>query len=510
VSIEARKPGLQTGGAAHDANQDSVMATLPPMANMIVDRAIENMTRKLIAGYRNKRNAKPNAKKTDFSAEAKEVLRASSAQSVMEVANRGQAWREMVQKSFTHGISSLKTIKYDGEFNIKNGKRPEDFKHKMPHKPGVYVVYDNNDKPVYVGDSKNMQSRWNAGHFNEYNHRKKESGKPYKLADSMEKSCTVRFIIMESEETAAALEAHLIKENYGNLINSKQELAAEQGTRKNQEAKKIKDSSGTTTGIALGAAQGALMHAGYDVLEQLTTVATKAVKNELVDLLGGGSATIKVRIKRILTEILAVIRNLIEAPLKLLRGIAEFIINALSKTIGQIYNLVRNIFDLTTNTWNLYKEAPTMPREELVRKISETVIVSGSLVVWDSLDLILEKWLVAQTGGALAPFAPYISAAVTAVGFGISTHALQGFVSRIIDAVIAFKLGFIETLHAERAACEQLIILAENELAMIGDLREYVGSESKLLTQVQTYIKDLSNHEPIQPIDPTFLLITRS
>ena len=209
-----------------------------------------------------------------------------------------------------------------------------------------------------------------------------------------------------------------------------------------------------------------------------------------------------------LKKIFTVLRNVLENPLQLLRGIVEFIVNALSKTISQIYNLARNIFDLANNGWQLYKGAQTISREELVRKVSETVIVSGSLMIWDSLDLILEKWLVAQTGGALAPFSPYISAAVTAIGFGISTHALQGFVTRIIDAVIAFKCGYVEQLETERAACEQLIIVAENELTMIGDLGEYIGSELKVFAQMEAYTRTLSIHEPIQPIDPFSLHMT--
>ena len=516
---------------------DALPTTLPPMADLIIDRAIDNMTRKLVAGYRNKRNAKPNAKKVHLGAEAKEALKAGSAQSAMQVANRGQAWKEMIKKSFTHGISSLATMKFDGEFAIKDGQRPDDFKKKMPNTPGVYVVFDQDDRPVYVGDSEKMQSRWNAGHFNEYKQGQAPGAERYKLADAMERGCTVKFISMDSKETAAALEAHLISENFarfkgvrrtdknlspddavkrsealddGMLRNKKDELATEQGTRSNQEAKKMKEASGAAAKLAAGAAGEAFKNVGYDIFERLTTTAIKAIKDELVDVLSGGMAKIKVRINRMLTKILAVLRNALDNPLQLLRGIVEFIVNALSKTISQIYNLTRNIFDLANNGWQLYKGAQTMSREELVRKISETVIASGSLVIWDSLDLMLEKWLVAQTGGTLAPFSPYISAAVTAVGFGISTHAMQGFVTRIIDAVVAFKNGQVEVLEAERAACEQLILVAQNDLAMIGDLRDYVDSELQVIAQMECYTRTLSDHEPIQSIDPASLLVVRA
>lgn len=55
------------------------MRRMPPMADQIVDKAIDNMTRKLVAGYRNKKNAVPNAKRTDHLAETKETLAAVSA-----------------------------------------------------------------------------------------------------------------------------------------------------------------------------------------------------------------------------------------------------------------------------------------------------------------------------------------------------------------------------------------------------------------------------------------------
>lgn len=38
---------------------------LPPLANLIVDRALDNTQRKLVAGFRNKKNSRPNAKDVD-------------------------------------------------------------------------------------------------------------------------------------------------------------------------------------------------------------------------------------------------------------------------------------------------------------------------------------------------------------------------------------------------------------------------------------------------------------
>lgn len=499
--------------AGNGQTQIQPLQKLSPLADQIVDKAIDNMTRKLVAGFRNKPNAKPNSKNTDHAAEAQAALDAVSAESVMQVANRGQTWKEMIYKSMTAGISSIATLQFDGEFRVEGGKLPDDFKKVMPNGPGVYVVFSGNPpQPVYVGDSDNMRQRWYSGHINEHRQAQRAGGS-YKLGVEFEEGCTVKFISTESKETAAALEAHLIQENFkqfpeqeaaqanGRLKNKREELAREQGTRSNQEAKKLKDSMGTTASLVKGAAGEALTNVGYDVLDRLTTTTIKAVKNELVDILRGGKAKIAARARRLLEAILSVLKSILDAPLQLLRGLVEFIVNALSKAIGQIYNLARNIFDLANGAWKLYRGAGQMSREELVRKISETVIISGTLVLWDGLEPIIEANL-----GVFGPFAPYVSSAIVAIGFGLSSHALQGFVTKAIDAIVAFKLGMLESLENTRAACEQILQNAERELAMLADLGEYLSAKIQLMDSMSAHTAFLSQHEAIQPFDIRALL----
>ena len=513
--------------------QAQSMMQMSPLADQIVDKAVDNMTRKLVAGYRNKKTAKPKAKNIDFAAETKETLDTVSAESVMAVANRGQSWKEMIQKSLSMGISSLATMQFDGEFKVVGGQRPADFNNVMPNTPGVYVVFDDRTgKPVYIGDSENMRSRWHAGHFNEYQQGQREGQERYKLADALEGGCTVKYIRMESKETAAALEAHLIQENFaqfkdvsktsknlsaaeqqardaaleqGMVLNKREELAAEQGTRSNQEAKKMKDSSGTTASLVKGAAAEAFVNVGYDVVERLITTTIKAVKNELVDILSGGKAKITLRLERMLRQVLGVLEGVLKAPLQLLRGIVEFVANALSKAISQIYNLARNLFDLAPGAWNLYRGAQTMSREELVRKISETVIVSGSIILWDALDPVIEAHLV-----VLGRFAPYVSSAVVAVGFGLSSFALQKIVTYIIDALIAFKQGFLETLDAVRAACDQMIRVAEQELLLLADLRVYAQQSVQTMELLEHHSRTLAQHRAIETLDVAALLPKRA
>lgn len=517
---------------------ETALVALPPLANTIVDTAIDNMIRKLIAGYRNKAVAKPNANKGDVGAETMEVVKATSAQSVMDVANRGQAWKELVTKSLTAGISSIETIQFDGCFTIKDGVPDQDF-NGLPNTPGVYVVFDqgNPPKPVYVGDSGKMQKRWHAGHLNEHKQGRRNDT-PYKLDEELSNGCTVKFIRMDSLESAAALEAHLIKENFsdfkevakkpgssekplsedkakeraealekGMLKNQREELATEQGKRSNIEAKKMKDRLESTTELLKGAGVEALKNAGFDVLHRVTITAIKAVKDELVDIFHprGAPTPIVVRIRRVLKKMVAVLKGFFDRPMQLARGIVQFIVNALSKSISQIYNLANNIFDLASNAWNLYRGAETLSREELVRKISETVIVSGSLVLWDGLDPVIEAKLTPFAG----VFAPYLSSMIVAIGFGVSSYYLQRIVNTAIDAVVAFKMGLQESLDSAKAACAQLISNAERELALMSDLRDYLISSKELITQLQAHTAALSAHQVIEAQTTPVLLLRR-
>lgn len=471
---------------------------LSPLANAIVDRAIDNVNRKLVAGYRNKDNSRPNAKTTNVKVTVSDTLEAVSAADVMQVANRGVAWREIITKSLSRGISSLSTMEFDGEFRVQGGVA--DGLRNMPNKPGVYVVYDARNEPVYVGDSTNLQKRWHAGHLNEF--RQGESqGRPYKLASEFAEGCTVRFLVMDSGTTAAALEAHLIR-TAKPRVNAREELLTEQGTRSNIEAKKMKDSSGSTSSLFAGAASEAAMNSGWLVMEQLSAAIMRALKNELVDVFAGGAANLLERVKRFFQHVWSVLKQIISQPLKILEGCFEFIVNALSKTISQIYMMARNLLELANSAWQLHKGAKTMTTEELVQKITETLIVSGSLVIWDALDPIIE----AQLLPVLGPVAPYLSAAICAIGFGISSHYLQGVVPHVVEFLISCKSMHHEALQARREACEQLILVAERNHELVLTFEGYVQSTGELVYEMRGQAAELSVHTPVSAFDINSLL----
>lgn len=468
---------------------------LNPLANAIIDRAIDNVTRKLVAGYRNKKNSRANAKNLDLESITKDTLAATSAASVMEVANRGVAWREMFQKTLSHGISSIGTMKFDGSFTIKDGRAQglDD----VPNSPGVYVVFNQQGEAVYVGDSTKLKTRWYAGHLNEHKNGQRNNN-PYKLADEFQEGCTVKFVAMDSEATAAAVEAHLIATTNPPLkANTKEELKNEQGTRVNIEAKKMKDSTGSTASIAMGATTEATKNVGWGVFEQLATELAKALKDELVEVAKGITRSIKHRLQRIFNHVWKVIQAIIDAPIKILAGIFEFVVNAVSKTIAQFYKLAKNIYDLGLTAWQLFQGAKTMTTEELVQKVTETLLLSGTLILWDALDPILEANLVSVVG----PVAPYLSAAICAVGYGVSSFYLQRIVPALVKLLIAMKSGAQEAVQEMRLTCQRLIEIQERELVLLEDLRDYAEGSFDFEIETRSLAQALTNHESVAVID---------
>jgi hypothetical protein len=286
------------------------------------------------------------------------------------------------------------------------------------------------------------------------------------------------------------------------LKNKKEELVYEQGKRENIEAKKIKDASTNTATLAAGAAFEGAKNIGWDVMEQLTSAILKAAKDELIDVFSGGQSALLKRVERFLKKIWQVIQRIIDAPQNIFKGIFEFIVNALSKAINQIYMMAKNIFDLANSAWELFQGAQTMSKEELIQKISETVIVSGTLVFWDAFDPVIESQLLPLVG----PIAPYLASAISAIGFGVSSHYLQQFLPKVIEFFINVKTSYFETLQAQRAACEQLMALAERELRLIDALGEYAKSSKALEIEMQGQIKKLSNHQAIERFDVHALL----
>lgn len=483
------------------SHSEQALQGLSPLSNAIVDRAIDNVTRKLVAGFRNKNNSRPNAKHTDVEVVLEDTLAATSASSVMEVANRGAAWKEMLQKSLSHGISSIATMKFDGSFSIHDGQ-PQGLK-DVPNTPGLYVVFNRNGKPVYVGDSEKLQKRWHAGHLNSFRQGEK-AGEAYKLATEFKDGCTVKYIQTESKETAAAIEAHLIKTE--NLeLNSREELKTEQGTRSNIEAKKMKDASGSTGSLAAGAAKEAAVNVGWNVFEQLATALIKALKDELVEIVRGVSRSVEFRLRRLLERVWSVIQAIIDAPLKILSGIFEFVVNAVSKTISQFYSLARNIYDLGHSAWQLFQGAQTMSTEELIAKVTETIVLSGTLILWDALDPVLEVNLASLVG----PVAPYLSATICAIGYGLSSFYLQKIVPALVKMLLAMKTGAQEAVLEMRSACEKLIAVQERELKLLEELKDYAEEVFEFEAQTRRQQSMLSQHEPVKPLDLSAMLAIR-
>lgn len=457
---------------------------LSPLQDQIINKTIENVNRKLIAGYRN-RNLNPmQGDKPGMKSTIKNTIKASSAKDAMEVANRGTMWKEMVSKTFSHGISSLSTLQFDSQFTVQNGVA--NGLNDVPETPGVYVLYDANGDVRYIGDSGNVKKRWLSGHLNE-NRQKECAGNEYKLNSELEKGCTVKVIQCDSVETAAALEASLIAEALDSgeydLVNSREELKNQQRSRSNIEAKKIKDHSESATELMKGAAKEALKNGGWSVLEQAISECTKALKDELVDLILSGEHKFIDRLKRLFKRVLSSLKNSIG---NLAKGIFEFIVNAFSKAINQIYQLAQNLFDLGSAAWNLYKNRGTMSKEQLISKVTETIVIGGNTIFWSSMDLTIESHLSAVTG----PFAPFISAFLCALGFGLSSHYLCEFVPKVVDFVIG---SFTETKQQLQESARLLVESSQMNVKLVSSLEAYMQSSVALVNDVQSHTEKLIN-----------------
>jgi hypothetical protein len=103
----------------------------------------------------------------------------------------------------------------------------------------------------------------------------------------------------------------------------------------------MKNALNEAGGLAFGAGKEALKNVGWDVFETLSTTMIKALKDEVVDLFITQKAQVKIRLKRFFDKIWQVIVSLLKAPLNLLRGLFEFVLNALSQAIGKIYQLAK-------------------------------------------------------------------------------------------------------------------------------------------------------------------------
>jgi hypothetical protein len=156
--------------------------TLSPTHDLILDKCIENLNRKLVAGFRNRDLNKPIIKST---------IEGASTKASIEVGNRGKAWNDIITKSFTSGIRSLTTLKFDNVYEVTNGVL--DDSKEVSSKPGVYVIYDASGNIKYIGDSENISSRLNQ-HLSETRSVDK-SGTQYKLGnDILNGEATIKVI----------------------------------------------------------------------------------------------------------------------------------------------------------------------------------------------------------------------------------------------------------------------------------------------------------------------------
>lgn len=459
---------------------------LTPVQDQIINKTIENVNRKLVAGYRNRNHAPPQGHSPGAKATSLNTLKASTAQDAIDVSNRGKMWKEMMSKTFSHGVSSLSTLKFDNQFTVKNGVA--EGIDAIPKTPGVYVVHDTKGNIRYIGDAKNVQKRWTAGHLNE-NRQKEKAGETYKLNHELTEGCVVKVIECDSVETAAALEASLIDEartsDEYDVVNAKEELKNKQGSRSNIDAKELKDKLGSAADLAYGAAQEAIKNGGWVMLEQVITECIQALKDEIVDFFLSGKHQFIERLKRLLSKIIEMLRMQLGNMINMVKGVFEFVVNAFSQAISQVYQLAKNLFELGSAAWKLYSNRDSMSKEELIQNITETIVISGNIVFWSSMDLVIETQLIAIAG----PLAPFLAAFVSALGFGLTSHYLSEFVPKIVDFIIG---GYEETKEHLQESARLLVETSQMNVQLVSSLDEYVRSSVDLIADVQLHNERLN------------------
>jgi hypothetical protein len=160
------------------------------------------------------------------------------------------------------------------------------------------------------------------------------------------------------------------------------------------------------------------------------------------------------------------------------KGIFEFVVNAFSQAIRQVYQLAKNIFELGAAAWQLYNGRKTMTKKELIQKVTETIIISGNVVLWNSMDLFMET----QLTPLLGPLAPFLAAFISALGFGVTSHYLSEFVPKIIDLIIG---GYAETKENLEKSAQSIIESSEMNIKMVLALDQYVHSSAALIAEEQ-------------------------
>ncbi|AUP76694.1 hypothetical protein CWS02_14100 [Enterobacter sp. EA-1] len=122
-----------------------------------------------------------------------------------------------------------------------------------------------------------------------------------------------------------------------------------------------------------------------------------------------------------------------------------------------------------------------MTRQQMIDKASEIIITSGVLIFWDALEPIIESGI---TGlfAPLAPFAPYISSLLCAIGFGVTSHYLSSFVPQVLTLVANTEPQFIE---AGRKTHQQLLENREANESLLTEITAYARSSVAFIDETR-------------------------
>ena len=116
------------------------------------------------------------------------------------------------------------------------------------------------------------------------------------------------------------------------------------------------------------------------------------------------------------------------------------------------------------------------------------------------MDPLLEAQLVALIP-PLAPIAPFIAGAMAAIGFGATSYYLRNFIPAIVSLLVNFRTGWHDALDAQRALCDQMLLLFQQQTNLIGVAAEYFESSEAFIADTERQSRMLREHKPVEVLE---------
>ena len=166
--------------------------------------------------------------------------------------------------------------------------------------------------------------------------------------------------------------------------------------------------------------------------KQLQIVVNRGIhilKDELCDCYLGGKDDWKTRLKRFLKRFKEeVIKGIISVD-NFVKTAFEFTIKLFSGILDNLLQIFRSVIDGIKNIIKVIRNKNST-KEEKLKALIDAIAIGVGGVVWNSIDLALETALASTFIG---PFAPFVAAILSGLGFGITVNYIMTSFKVIVD-----------------------------------------------------------------------------